>query len=146
MIFRLLAAAALAVPAAAHEYRAGTIIVDHPVLRVVSPVSKTGAGYLTIRNTGSRADTLLAVTTRAAARSDLHGTVQNGNVMQMRRAAAGVTIPAGGSATFAPGGLHVMFIGLRNPVPAGARIPARLAFARAGKIDVVFTAQGFASP
>ncbi len=138
-------AAGLAGSAAAHEYRVGSLHIDHPVIRVASPVSKTGAGFLTIVNRGKQPDRLVAVITDAANRADLHGTIQQGNVMQMRAQADGVPIPAGGTVTFAPGGLHVMFIGLKAPVPDGRMIKARLQFARAGAVDVAFKAEGAAA-
>lgn len=143
---RLLLALAVAAPVAAHDYALGTLIVAYPVLRVASPVSKTGAGYMTISNSSRQPDRLISVTTSAATRSDLHGSFAQGNVMQMRSAAGGVPIPAGGRVVFAPGGLHVMFIGLKSPLPAGTRIKAQLTFARAGRVDIEFTAQGFGSP
>ncbi|MEI6486328.1 MAG: copper chaperone PCu(A)C [Sphingomonadales bacterium] len=135
--------ALLAAPLPAQAAGAGPLVIDHPVLRVASPVSKTGAGYMVIRNTGRVADTLVSVTTAAANRSDLHGSVESGGVVRMISQASGVPIPAGGRAVFAPGGLHVMFIGIRKPVPVGTKVPARLIFARAGAIDVLFTAEGF---
>jgi hypothetical protein len=134
----LAVALAMAIPAAAHDYKVGSLTIDHPVLRVASPVSKTGAGYLAIANRGKQADRLLSVTTSGSARSDLHGTVNNGNVMQMRARTGGVPVPAGSTITFAPGGLHVMFIGLKTPMPAGAMLKARLVFEKAGAIDVMF--------
>jgi hypothetical protein len=132
---------ASAAPAVAHEYRKGTLLIDHPVIRVSSPAAKTGAGYLTISNSGKLPDRLVAVTTTAATRSDLHGTIAKGNVMMMREQAGGVPVPAGGKVRFAPGGLHVMFIGLKAPVPEKSRIRARLTFERAGAVDVEFLAE-----
>ena len=131
----------LAAPALAHGYTGGAIRIDHPVIRVASPVSKTGAGYLAITNTGKTPDRLLSVTTSAANRSDLHGTIARGAIMQMRAQAGGVPVPAGGTVTFAPGGLHIMFIGLQRPLPKGTRIKARLTFAKAGSVDVEFAAE-----
>ncbi|WP_017667912.1 copper chaperone PCu(A)C [Sandarakinorhabdus sp. AAP62] len=138
-------AVALAGPTAAHEYKIGSLLVDQPVLRVASPVSKTGAGFLIITNTGKSADRLLSVTTTASNRSDLHGTFNRGGVMQMRAQSGGVPIPAGGKVRFAPGGLHVMFIGLKTPVQPGQMIKARLLFEKAGPLDVAFKAETAAS-
>lgn len=131
--------------AAAHAYRVGTIHIDHPVIRVASPASKTGAGFMVIHNRGPQADRLLSVTTDAANRSDLHGTVAAGPVMQMRAQADGVALPPGGRVALAPGGLHVMFIGLKAPVPEGRMIKARLTFARAGTVEVAFKAEAAAT-
>jgi copper(I)-binding protein len=142
---RVITAAALGVAmasaATAQEYKLGDLHIDHPVLRVASPVSKTGAGFMTITNRGKAADRLLSVTTTAASRSDLHGTINQGGVMQMRAQAGGVPIPAGGKVAFAPGGLHVMFIGLKAAVPPGEVIKARLTFEKAGAVDVGFKAE-----
>ena len=139
-------ALALATPAAAQDDRVGALAIVGPVLRVASPVSKTGAGYMTISNTGRQPDRLVSITTSAATRADLHGSFAVGQVMQMRAQAGGVPIPAGGRVVFAPGGLHVMFIGLKSPVPVGTRVKAQLQFQRAGRVDIEFTAQGFGSP
>jgi hypothetical protein len=130
--------------AAAHEYRVGGILVDHPVIRVASPAAKTGAGFLTITNSGRSADRLLSVTTSASARSDLHGTTSSNGVMQMRAQAGGVPVPAGGKVTFQPGGLHVMFIGLKQAMPAGTMVDAVLRFEKAGSVAVKFKAEGAA--
>ena len=46
---------ALSAPVAAQDYHVGQIAITRPVLRVASPVSKTGAGYMTISNSGLRA-------------------------------------------------------------------------------------------
>ncbi|WP_439544606.1 copper chaperone PCu(A)C [Sandarakinorhabdus sp.] len=134
----LAVALAMAIPAAAHDYSVGSLTIDHPVLRVASPVSKTGAGFLTVTNRGRQADRLVSVTTSASSRADLHGTIRNGNVMQMRAQTDGVPVPAGATVTFAPGGLHVMFIGLKAPMQPGAMLKARLTFEKAGPVDVEF--------
>lgn len=128
----------LTTPSLAHEYKAAALLIDHPVIRVASPVSKTGAGYMTITNPGKTADRLLSVTTTASTRSDLHGTINAGGIMKMRAQSDGVPIPAGGKIILAPGGLHVMFIGLKSAVSPGRMIKARLQFERAGPVNVEF--------
>jgi copper(I)-binding protein len=146
---RLTMAAALSAlvagAATAHDYKAGALHIDHPVIRLAHPAARTGAGFLTIMNHGKQADRLVAVETAASTRADLHGTIRDGGVMKMRAQTGGVPIPAGGSVSFAPGGLHVMFIGLKAPVPDGSSIKARLRFERAGSVDVAFKAEKAAS-
>lgn len=137
-----LLAALLAAPAAAHDYKAGAIAIDHPVLRVATPVSKTGAGYLTLANRGTTPDRLVAVITDVAARADIHGTTSAAGVMQMRAQAGGVALAPGASVRFATGGLHIMFIGLRRALPPGTMIDATLRFEKAGDVPVRFKAEG----
>ncbi|MEG8019573.1 copper chaperone PCu(A)C [Sphingomonas sp. LR55] len=57
----------------------------------------------------------------------------DGGVMRMRQLVDGLAVPAGGTATLAPSGNHIMLIGLKSPLKAGERVPATLRFARGGR-------------
>jgi len=46
----------------------------------------------------------------------------------LRRRDAGVEIPAGARVDLAPGGLHFMLPGLKQPLAAGQKIPVTLVF------------------
>ena len=59
------AAALAALPAAAHDYRAGEIAISHPWSRAAS-ANANGAGFMTLRNTGAQADRLLSAASPAA--------------------------------------------------------------------------------
>ena len=67
----------------------------------------------------------------------MNGMVMTG-VMSMQRV-AGLTIPAHGSVTLAPGGYHLMAIGLRRDLHPGERFPLRLHFAAHGWTTVTVT-------
>jgi copper(I)-binding protein len=56
-----LALAFHAFPAAAHEVRTGTLVIDHPYALETPATAFSGAGYMTITNTGGDPDRLLAV-------------------------------------------------------------------------------------
>jgi copper(I)-binding protein len=58
-------------------------------------------------------------------------------MMIMRRLQI-LTIAPGATATFAPGGLHLMLESLRKPVKIGDRVPVVLTFDRTGSMRVVF--------
>jgi hypothetical protein len=58
--------------------------------------------------------------------------------MMMRPVEGGLTIPPGASVTLAPGGSHMMFIGINAPFSEGKHISAALTFEKAGEIDVTF--------
>jgi copper(I)-binding protein len=104
------------------------------------PAIGTGVVYLRIANRGPRPDRLDGARSPVARAVELHrsssgtatmgGMVMNG-VMSMRRVRA-VTVPAHGTVTFAPGGYHVMLIGLRRDLRPNERFPLRLHFASAG--------------
>ncbi len=128
----VLALAGLA--AQAHEYKLGNIAIAHPyTLSTVGDLG-TSAVYMTLKNNGA-ADRLLSASTAAASLVEIHNMNMDGGVMRMRKL-DGVDLPAGGTAVFAPGGLHMMLFGLKAPLRAGTSFPLELRFEKAGQILV----------
>jgi copper(I)-binding protein len=129
--------------ASAHEIAAGALTIQHPWSRATAAGAKVGALYLTIRNTGSDADRLLGVSTDAAEKCELHLSETSGDVMTMRMVDS-MDVPAGGSASFAPRGAHVMLVGLKAPLKKGAHFAATLHFEKAGDVAIEVAVQGIA--
>jgi copper(I)-binding protein len=94
------------------------------------------AGYLTIVNNGAEADRLVSAASARAASVELHTMSMDGAVMRMRPIEGGVAIPAGGAAVFAPGGAHLMFMGVTAPFAEGESVAVTLTFERGGEINV----------
>ena len=140
---RILAAAAVAAaamtlsqgPQAAGTKRA--IAVSNAQMRTPIGRSDRTAGYLVVRNAGGEADRLTSATCTCADRVELHTTRMADGVGSMVRAPS-ITIPAGGQVTLAPGGAHLMFIGLKGGVRPGAEQTVTLTFARAGRVTARF--------
>ena len=140
-IGRLAAALLLALaggPAAAHDFRAGDIVIDHPYA-VPSPAgSPHGALYLrALRNTGTQADQLVGARTPAAASVEIHR-MQLGpqNVMRMR-AVDSLPLPPRAEVALKHGGpWHLMLLNLKAPLQVGDRFPVTLLFARGGEKEV----------
>lgn len=127
----------LANPSAGHEYTLGEISVDHPHIMETPPTAKTAAGYMTIANHADEADRLIEV--RADFPSvELHVSEVDAAGVARMRALEAIDIPAGGSVTLAPRGMHVMFLDLAAPLRDGDRIEATLVFERAGAVPIVF--------
>jgi copper(I)-binding protein len=131
----LFAAVVFAAPALAHEVAVGSLTLTDLWARATPPKAPTAAGYLTIANSGSEADTLTAVSTPAAATSELHIMEVKNGIMSMHPVEGGIPIPAGGKVTLAPGGYHLMFITLKEPLKDGGKLPVTLTFAKAGKVE-----------
>ncbi|OZI72069.1 copper chaperone PCu(A)C [Bordetella genomosp. 12] len=124
--------------AMAADYKVGQIEVDDLWVRASAPGQENGAGYLEIENDGKVADRLLAVTSPAAERVELH-TVKNENGMaRMREVDGGIVVPADGKVELKPGGYHVMFLKLKSPFAEGGTVPAILKFEKAGEVGVNF--------
>jgi hypothetical protein len=100
----------------------------------------SGVGYMTMRNTGPAPDRLVAARTPAARTVELHTHIRDGDVMRMRPVPA-IDLPPGGEVRLAPGGLHLMLIGLTGPLRQGERVPVTLVFERAGEMDVVLSVE-----
>ncbi|HEY5898830.1 MAG TPA: copper chaperone PCu(A)C [Burkholderiales bacterium] len=131
MKYVLLLAALIAAPALAQ------VTVENAWARATPPGARIGAGYFTLRNTGTTADRLVAVSSPAAARVETHVTVKEGDVSKMREV-KGYEVPAKGSLELKPGGSHLMFVDIKAPFKEGQRIEALLRFAKAGEVKVQF--------
>ena len=120
--------------AQARDYKLGSLTIGHPYARTTVRGQQMGGAYLTLTNAGA-ADRLLSVSTDAAQSAMLHSMSMEGDVMRMREVAA-VDLPAGRTVALEPGGLHIMFMGLKAPLMKGARFPLKLRFEKAGDITV----------
>lgn len=96
---------------------------------------EVSGGYLTIANESGQDDSLVGAHSPRAASVEIHEMIMDGAVMRMRHVAS-LTIPAGESVTLAPGGLHLMFIGVTEPFATGEEIPVTLTFEHAGDMAV----------
>lgn len=106
--------------------------------RATPPGASTGVIYFKIVNEGKTADRLLRVEADVAKTVELHESREENGVMTMRPIAA-VDVPAGAAITFAPGGKHVMLMGLKTALKAGTDFPATLVFEQAGAIKTNVT-------
>jgi periplasmic copper chaperone A len=95
----------------------------------------TGAVYLTITNSGGTDDKLVAAQSPVAKTVQMHIETDDNGIMKMRQLHA-IDVQASGKATLAPGGMHLMLIGLKHHLMKGQTFPLTLTFENAGKIDV----------
>ena len=136
LVAGLLAGAACA--AAGHGATVGDIAIGHPYATPSIPGSANGAAYLaSIENKGAIADRLVRASTPAAARVELHTmNVDAQGVMRMREV-DGIALASKAKVQMKPGaGLHLMLIGLKEPLKEDASFPMTLEFERAGKVEV----------
>ncbi|MDA0701674.1 MAG: copper chaperone PCu(A)C [Proteobacteria bacterium] len=94
-----------------------------------------GAAFITLSNRGDKADRIVGVESPVAAKAELHTHMMDDGVAKMRPAAA-VDLPAGETAIMEPGGLHVMLLGLTEPLKEGESFPLTLILERSGPIQV----------
>lgn len=117
-----------------HEYAIGEMKVSHPRSRATPPNAPAGVVYFEVVNAGS-ADRLVAVKGEVSQTIELHTHIKDGDVMRMRKVEA-IDIAAGETTKLEPGGLHVMLIGLNEPLTEGQAFPLTLVFEEAGEVEV----------
>jgi copper(I)-binding protein len=131
-----IAAGALAGPAAAaNSYVKGFLQIRNAWIRATPPGADVTAAYLEIRNTGKERDRLVAASSPAAERVEMHVMAHEGGVMKMREVQS-LDVPARKQLVLRPGGPHLMIIGPRNVFAKGQRIPLVLRFERGGDVQV----------
>ena len=79
----------------------------------------------------------------AAGMVELHETVMSGGTMVMREAEGGFVIPAGGDLVLEPGGDHIMFMDLTEPVTTGQVVPLELTLDGGDELEISVTARDF---
>ncbi|WP_372886903.1 copper chaperone PCu(A)C [Shimia sp.] len=127
------AAITLALPALADSM----IMIGDPYARVSSASANSGAAFLSIANHGDEDDRLIAASSDAAKRVELHTHKENAEgVMRMMHVPGGFAVPAGGSHQLMRGGDHVMMMGLTRALEHGDMVTVTLVFEKAGEIVV----------
>ena len=123
-----------ALAAHAHSFKLGAIEIGHPYARATAPGQPSGGGYLSLSNAGAN-DRLLSASAEVSKAVELHTMTMEGDVMRMRQVDA-IELPAGKKVELKPGGLHIMFIGLKAPLKQGDKFPLKLKFEKAGEVTV----------
>lgn len=136
-ILRLIAAVAMlsSTVAFAHDYTQGSIKIDHPWSRATVAGIPNGGAYFVLENSGEGDDRLVSASSPIADKVELHTNLKDGEVVRMRQVDA-VDVPAGSRVALEPGGMHVMLMGLKEPLTEGASFPLTLVFDEAGTVTV----------
>src|SRR5262245_5265108 len=135
--FALAIAVAAAMSACSPAPTGGTgITVDHAWTNATPAGATVGAGYMTIRNGDDAPARLTGVASSASERADIHVRSLENGVMSMRPVDGALEIPAGGSVELKPSGMHLMLIGLKQPLTEGTTVPVTLVFDSGERVDV----------
>jgi len=126
-VLSLVAAAALADDSGIKIERAWARATPSPAV--------PGAVYFAITNSGAGEDRLLQIATPVAGKAEMHMSVMEGSVMEMRPVDA-VDLKPGAQVEFKPGGLHVMLVQLKQPLKQGERFPLTLTFEKSGAQEI----------
>jgi copper(I)-binding protein len=106
-----------------------SVKVANAWVRAPAAGQKTLAAYLEL--TSDRDAALVAAGSPAAARVEMHSSTVEGGVMRMR-AVPRIELPARQTVKLAPGGLHLMLIGAKQPFKPGDKVPLTLSIQPSG--------------
>ena len=126
----------LAGPAFADE---SPINVAYAKARPTAP-GGTGVVYMTVMNHGATDDDLTGLSTPIADKAEMHRSTDTNGVSRMEPV-ADLPLKANGAVDFGPGGLHVMLMGMKQPLKLGDSFPLTLTFAKAGQVTVTVSVQ-----
>jgi copper(I)-binding protein len=128
----------IAAPGVAQTYKVGSVEIVQPWARATPKGATIGAGYMKIINTGTEADRLVGGSVSFARRFEVHSMTMEQGVMKMREVKDGLEIKPGETVELKPGGYHVMFVDLKEPLKQGEDVSVTLKFAKAGTIEVKY--------
>lgn len=114
---------------------AGEISISGAWARAMLPGQPAGSGFLTLENKGASADRLLGISSPAAGRVEVHTMNVVDDVMVMRPV-DGLEIAPGETLAMEPGGMHLMFLDLAQPLGEGGSVAVTLTFEKAGAVEI----------
>lgn len=98
-------------------------------VRAPAPGQNTASAYVELTSDSDAA--LVAAGSPAAASVELHSMSMHDGIMRMR-AMPRIELPAGKTVKFAPGGLHLMLVDLKQPLKAGDTVTLHLSVQETG--------------
>ncbi|HVE71036.1 MAG TPA: copper chaperone PCu(A)C [Thermoanaerobaculia bacterium] len=94
-------------------------------VRTPNPAVDVASAYMTLVSTANEPLSVVAVSSPLANIVEMHETKSVDGMMSMSKVSA-VRIPANGTTKLAPGGTHLMLVGLRKPLPRQTEFTLRL--------------------
>jgi len=113
----------------AHDDRsqAETTLVEDAWVKAVD--EGMTAAFAILSNDGHHDAEIIAATSPASPMLELHEVIVGSDgASTMRPVEGGLVVPAEGSLTLEPGGLHIMFMGVAEPLVPGAEVEITLEF------------------
>lgn len=98
-----------------------------PYVRAVAPKQHNSAAYVEITNDSDKAIEIIGVSSTVAKKAQLHKVVMKDGVAKMQHAEKIILAP-NTTTSLAPGGLHIMLLGLKETLKPGQTVQLILQF------------------
>ncbi len=116
---------------AAGPAHAAELTVTDAWSRTTPPGVTVGVVYFTLKNDTGKSDRLLKISSPIATKVQVHRTEILDGIARMREVAV-LHVDANQTLEFAPNGMHVMLMGLKQPLLEGQKFELELLFEVAG--------------
>mgnify|MGYP000881553895 CR=1 FL=1 len=101
------------------------VIVTDATVRLLPPSVPNTAAYFSIQNSSDTTKILIGASAAFATKAEIHNHIMVNDMMRMEQQSE-VVINPGQSVHFAPGGLHIMLFGLKQPLSEGESVAISL--------------------
>ena len=105
-------------------------------VRAVPPDMHSTSVYLTITNNTDHLEKLVGASSKVAEHVELHRIMNDHGLRRMHEIDE-IVLPPHSAVALKFGTYHLMLVGLKQPVVAGAKIPVVLRFANAGEVKLL---------
>lgn len=120
---------------AAKARGAVTVKADDAMCRPTANGRDMTGCYVTLKASGD--DRLMSVAAPDAATAQIHEMKTENGMMRMAEIQGGLALPSGQDVKLAPGGNHIMLMGLSRPLVEGESVSMTLGFEKAEPVTVV---------
>ena len=103
--------------------QADTVKIENTWVRATAPGQKVAGGFMDL--TADADMKLVGGSSPVSSSLELHMMKMEGSVMVMRPLPE-IALPKGKTVNLKPGGLHIMFIDLKQPIKEGDKVPVTL--------------------
>jgi len=111
------------------------VTISEAYVRAVPPGQPNSAAFMEIKNGGGVDHSLVSGSSPVSEVVELHTHTMEGGMMRMRRIDK-IDLPAGQEVSLKPGGLHVMLIGLKQPLAPEGSVPITLRYEDGSEVTV----------
>lgn len=119
----------------------GTLELRRPWIRPDAERPTEAAACLVIDNRSAEPDRLLAAASPAAETIEIRAIRVVGGGIAMQAQPEGLALPSSSRIELKPRGYHLLLKGVHTRLEPGQRVPATLAFERAGSVDLEFVVE-----
>ena len=106
---------------------ASNIEIENAYVRATPPGLPNSAAFMTVKNNGDKDIAIIKASSKVSKVVELHTHTNKDGVMKMYQVPK-IDVNAHSETTLKPGGLHIMLIGLYNPLKVGEEISLTLEF------------------